>query len=387
MTLSHVSGRDVVSGRSMQVTVDNGEIRSLTFASTEETTWLSPGLIDLQVNGYGGCDLNVDTVDADVVIALTRKLLATGVTTYLPTIITGAEEQIEKSLRAVAAARKVDPLVARAVPFVSVEGPHISAEDGPRGAHPREYVRPPDLSEFERWQAASDNLVGMVTLSPHWENAPEYIAMLAAKGVLVAIGHTHATPAQIHLAADAGAKLSTHLGNGVSGQLARHPNLIWAQLADDRLTATFIPDGHHLPADTLKVMLRAKGIERSIFISDVVMLGGMEPGIYNVPIGGRVELRPDGRLSMIDAGFLAGAACPLKDGIAQATLSKTCTLGDAIRMSTENPGRFVGNRGILRPGAKADLVRFTLDAEARKMQILSVLIEGVEFPIESASGI
>jgi N-acetylglucosamine-6-phosphate deacetylase len=387
MISRYISGRDAVSGKPLQIGVEEGEIRSLASAPSEEAVWISPGLIDLQVNGYGGCDLNAPTVDADVVIALTRKLFATGVTTYLPTLVTASEEQIEKSLRAVAAARQADALVAHAIPFVFVEGPHISPEDGPRGAHPREYVRAPDLSEFERWQAVSGNLVGMVTVSPHWMNALEYIAALAAKGILVAIGHTHATPDQIHLAADAGATLSTHLGNGVGSRLARHPNLIWAQLADDRLTATFIADGHHLPADTLKSMVRAKGVERSVFVSDAVMLCGMASGIYQASIGGRVELRSDGRLSIVDTTTLAGAVSPLKDGIAQAAISGVCGLGDAVRMSTENPGRFVGHRGLLRPGARADLVRFTLDVETRKLQILSVLIDGVEWPMENAPGV
>ena len=381
MISRYISGRDPASGKPLRLGVEDGEIRSIDSGPADETAWLSPGFIDLQVNGYGGWDLNADTVDADLVSALARKLLATGVTTFLPTIITASEEQIIKVLRAVARARQTDSLVAHAVPFVHVEGPHISVEDGARGAHPREYVRPPDLSEFERWQAASCNLVGMVTVSPHWKNAAEYISALAAKGILVAIGHTQATPAQIHQAVDAGAKLSTHLGNGVSGQLPRHPNLIWAQLADDRLRATFIADGYHLPADTLKVMLRAKGIERSILISDAVAPAGMAPGTYHTSIGGRVELRADGRLSMIDTGFLAGAGRPLKDGIAQAAGSHVCTLGDAIRMATKNPGCFVGNRGALRPGAAADLVRFTLDTEQGGMRILSVMVEGIEWPI------
>lgn len=380
MNSQSISGYDPLSRSPLRIGVEDGEIRSIRSGPAEEGIWLTPGLIDLQVNGYCGCDLNADTVDADVVIALTRKLFATGVTTFLPTIITASEAQIIKALRAVAKARQVDALVAHAIPFAHVEGPHISPLDGPRGAHPREHVRPPDLSEFARWQATSGNLVGMVTVSPHGDDAAEYIATLVAKGIFVAIGHTHATPAQIHRAADAGASLSTHLGNGVGSQLPRHPNLIWAQLADDRLTATFIADGHHLPADTLKAMLRAKGVERSILISDAVAPAGLAPGIYDAAIGGRVELRADGRLNMLDTGFLAGAGLPLKDGIARSSLSGACALGDAVRMATANPGRFAGNRGLLRSGASADLVRFMLDAEKQNLQILSVMVKGVEWP-------
>ncbi|MGH9345160.1 MAG: N-acetylglucosamine-6-phosphate deacetylase, partial [Terriglobia bacterium] len=302
------------------------------------------------------------------------------VTTFLPTLISAPEEKLIYALRAIAKARTVSARAAYAIPFVHVEGPFISPEDGGRGAHSGDAIRPPSIAEFERWQSASGGLVGMVTLSPHWPNALEFIAALTDQGILISIGHTDATSERIHAAAAAGATLCTHLGNGVASMLPRHPNPIWAQLADDRLTATFIADGHHLPADTLKSMLRAKTIERSIFISDATALAGMPPGTYRSAIGGEVELRADGRLGMAGSELLAGAALPLKDGIAHAALFGICTLADAIRMSTENPGRLLGGRGTILPGRKADLVRFTIDEEEKRMTIQSVLIEGCEYP-------
>ena len=295
MAPKSITGRDPSSGEPLKVTIENGQIETIAMGPTDETAWLSPGFIDLQVNGYLGSDLNAGTVDPEVVISLTRKMISTGVTTYLPTIITASEERIIATLDAIAEARRSDPLVAHTVPFVHVEGPYISPEDGPRGAHARQHVRPASLAEFERWQTASNNLVGMVTISPHRNDALKFISVLSKMGILMAIGHSDATPAQVHDAADAGATLSTHLGNGLGSPLPRHPNLLWAQLADDRLTAAFIADGHHLPADTLKAMLRAKGIDRSFLVSDVVSLGGMPVGIYDTGVGGAVEVTADGR--------------------------------------------------------------------------------------------
>lgn len=378
MKSSVVVGRDALTGRPLRIVVEDGRVQAIHEGPDDELAWLSPGFIDLQVNGYAGCDLNNNAVEPDTVIELVKRLTATGVTTFLPTLISAPEEKIVHALRAIAAARNANSLVARVIPFVHIEGPFISPEDGPRGAHPREAIRPPSLNEFERWQSASGGLVGMVTLSPHWENAMEFIAALAGKGVLVSIGHTHASTEHVHAAAAAGATLSTHLGNGIASTLPRHPNPIWAQLADDRLTATFIADGHHLPADTLKSMLRAKTIARSIFVSDATALAGMAPGLYRSAIGGDVELRADGRLTMRGTNLLAGAALPLKDGIAQAVSSGACTLAEAVRMATENPGRLTGDRGILRAGAKADLVRFTIDPEMKRVTIQMVMIEGVE---------
>lgn len=374
-----ITGRDPVTAQPLRIAIEGNRIAEIAPGPAEETAWLAHGFIDLQVNGYGGCDLNGDTIDADLVVALVERLAATGVTTFLPTLITASESAIIRALRAIAEARASSAPAAHAIPFVHIEGPFLSADDGPRGAHPREHIRPPDLSEFDRWQAASGGLVGMVTLSPHWENATDFIRALASNGVRIALGHTHATAAQIQAAADAGASLSTHLGNGIAGLLPRHPNPIWAQLADDRLTATFIADGFHLPADTLKSMLRAKSIERSIFVSDATALAGMPEGSYSANIGGEVELRADGRLTMKGSDFLAGAALPLKDGIANAVSSSVCTLADAVRMATENPGRLVGDCGVLRVGATADLVRFTLDEESKRMTIETVLVEGELF--------
>ncbi len=379
MKSTSITGRDPSSGNALEVTIIDGRIQAIAPSSTEEAPWLSPGFIDLQVNGYLGSDVNSDDIGPDVMLALTSKMLALGVTTFLPTIITASEEKIIRALRAIAEARRASPHVAHAVPFVHVEGPFISPQDGPRGAHALEHVRPASLAEFTRWQAACGDLVGMVTVSPHSDSALEFISALANKGIVVAIGHSHATPAQIHAAADAGATLSTHLGNGLGSPLPRHPNLLWAQLAEDRLAATFIADGHHLPMDTFKSMVRAKGIDRSILVSDAVALGGMPVGIYQAGVGGAVEVTADGRVIDATGGrFLAGAYRPLTAGIAHAATIDGISLGGAIQMATENPGRFVDRRGTLQIGAEADLVLFHWDAAANGLEIQTVRVEGEE---------
>jgi N-acetylglucosamine-6-phosphate deacetylase len=379
MKSSSITGRDPSSGNVLEVIIENGRIRAIIPSPVEEAPWLSPGFIDLQVNGYLGNDVNSDDVDPDVMLALTHTMLALGVTTFLPTIITASEEKIIHALQAIATARRAHPLVAHAVPFAHVEGPFISPNDGPRGAHAREHVRAANLAEFVRWQAACGDLVGMVTVSPHSNDALELVSALANKGIVVAIGHSDATPAQIHAAADAGATLSTHLGNGLGSPLPRHPNLLWAQLAEDRLAATFIADGHHLPTDTLKSMLRAKGIARSILVSDAVALGGMPVGIYQAGVGGAVEVTPDGRvISASGGGFLAGAYRPLPVGIAHAAALDGVSLGGAIQMATENPGRFVGLNGTLHIGADADLVVFEWNTAANALEIQTVLVAGAE---------
>ena len=374
-----ITGLNSQTGEPVEVALRDGLIHSIAASQNTGDQWLSAGFVDLHVNGYGGADVNADEVDAEAIIDLTEKMIAGGVTTYLPTIITASEGKICAALCAVAAARRSSKLVAGCIPFVHVEGPHISPLDGYRGAHPVEYVRPPDLAEFARWQQASNGLVGMVTLSPHYAEAEEYIRSLSAQGVHCSIGHTHASPEQIRGAADAGAVLSTHLGNGIAGMIPRHTNPIWPQLSDDRLTAMLIADGQHLPADTIKAMVKAKGVGRAILVSDTVALAGLPAGMYDTPIGGRVELHPNGRLSLAGTEFLAGAVLPLKDGIARATAMTGISLGDSVRMATENPGRFAGGAGLLKVGKPADLVLFRVGGAGDCLCIDRVIVKGKEW--------
>lgn len=373
-----VIGRDVGTGQGLSVTITDGRIAAIEPTELEQASapYLAAGLIDLQVNGFRGLDFNDGALTPERVAALTRMMAGLGVTTYLPTLITASRSSLVSALATIAAARRQDPLCGRMIPFVHVEGPYLAPEDGPRGAHPREHVRPPDLDEVAEWQRASGGLVGKITLSPHHDQAPGFIRALVGQGLLVAIGHTSATAEQIHDAVAAGARLSTHLGNGAAAMLQRHPNFIWAQLADDRLDAGFIADGFHLPADTFKAMLRAKGLDRAYLVSDTTAPGGLAPGIYDQRIGGRVEVGSDGRLSVVGTPYLAGAGRPLCEDVALAIRMADLTLADGLRLATLNPGRFVGHRGRLAVGEAADLILFDWEQGAASLAIQETYVAG-----------
>ena len=241
-------------------------------------------------------------------------------------------------------------------------------------------MRPPDTAELAQWLAAAGGLLRIVTLSPEWEQAPEYVRFCVQHGVLAALGHTAATGEQISACVDAGATLSTHLGNGAPATLPRHPNMIWAQLADDRLYASLIADGHHLPAETLKVMIRAKTPARTVLVSDSVALAGLPPGEYDSGIGLRVAVTSDGRLSQVGTPYLAGASANLAEGVSKVTGLAGCRLSDAVRMATANPSSLLGpaarDRGRLRLGASADLVRFHWTEDAPALELQDVLVRG-----------
>lgn len=367
-----------MTGRGLAVETEGGVIKAVEFVEHGEKRWLSAGFVDLQVNGFAGHDLNALAPDVATVRALCRALLKVGVTSFLPTIITAPEARILTALRTIRDACARYPDVAAMVAGIHVEGPHIAPEDGPRGAHPAADVRPPDVAEFGRWQEAAGGLVKLVTLSPHWPEAPAYVRHLVKAGVLVSLGHTSADAAQIAAAVEAGASLSTHLGNGSHALLNRRHNHLWPQLADDRLTAMFIADGHHLTAAQLKVMLRAKGPGRSLVVSDTVALGGLAAGKYLTPIGGKVELRADGFLAIDDGtgNYLAGAALPLLASVPVLVNQVGLSFGEALALMTSAPGRVIGGRGVLAVGQPADLVALEWDGGAAAPRVVGAWSRG-----------
>lgn len=329
-----------------------------------------PGLVDLQVNGYAGIDVNADDMTAQTVVDLTRVLWTQGVTTYLPTVITAPEEKIRHVLAAVAEARRHDPLVAHSIAGVHVEGPALNADDGPRGAHDPAHLRDPDIAELGRWQHAAEGLVRIVTLAPERDRALEYIRYAAAHGIRTSIGHCAPGPDQVREAVAAGATLSTHLGNGTHRTLPRHPNHIWAQLAADALTAMFIADGHHLPADALTAMIRAKGVDRSILTSDSAALAGAAPGLHRTPVGGDVLVGEDGRLSLPRSGLLAGSGRSLLGCVAWATHNLPLREDEVVRMATANPARILGVAE--RAEAGGDRVDIEIDDDGIRISTVTV---------------
>jgi N-acetylglucosamine-6-phosphate deacetylase len=377
-----IEGRLVEDGRPARIVLRDGIIASLIRPERPVGyAWIAPGWVDLQVNGYEGHDANAEGADANVVAAMVRALWRWGVTAVCPTICTQSEERILASLGAVAGACDVDPLVAASVIGIHVEGPHISHEDGPRGAHPLEHIRPPDLHEFRRWQEAARGRIKIVTLSPEYQEAVGYIRGITADGVIASIGHTAASGDQIRAAVDAGARWSTHLGNGAHAVIRRHPNYIWDQLAEDRLSAGFIFDGHHLPPSVMRSVIRAKGVERSVLITDAVAVAGLPAGLYESSVGGQVELSPSGRLTLMGTPYLAGSVATLPVCLGNAMRHAGVNLHDAIRMVTANPSRLLGlpiaqGHESVRVGVAASLTVFRVSPETLDLEVQETIVAG-----------
>jgi N-acetylglucosamine-6-phosphate deacetylase len=369
------SGRSAVSGEPIEIQFESA-IQNVdpVLEEIDGDGLLEPGFIDLQVNGFAGVDFNSPTVPHEEIERAIRATFSTGVTRFYPTVITGAPDAMLAALRNLAAARE-SLTDGHAMEAFHVEGPHISPEDGPRGAHPREWVRPPDFAEFQRMQDAAQGHVRLITISPHWPGAPRYIEQITELGVVASIGHTRATPQQIRDAIAAGATMSTHIGNG-AGSATRTEDFIACQLAETRLAASFIVDYHHLPDEFLRRALDAKGAERSILVTDAAAPALCAPGPYMLG-GVAVELRDDDRVTLRGGNRLAGSSLRMDRAIGNVMARAGLSLAHAVTMATTNParvGRVPGRLRGLQPGSRADLVRFAMNAG--RIEILETWLSG-----------
>jgi N-acetylglucosamine-6-phosphate deacetylase len=294
-----------------------------------------PGLFDLQVNGFGGIDFNGADLTADRVAEALHRMRETGVTRCLPTLITSSLDRFAASARLLA--RVADPALAG----IHMEGPYLSPADGARGAHPLEHVAPASVDDFRRRQDAAEGRIVLVTLAPEVPGALPLVEYLVAAEVRVAIGHTAATPQQLGDAIAAGATLATHLGNGCPQMLPRHPNVIWELLAADAVLASVIADGHHLPAATVKAMVRAKSAERTILVTDAIAAAGCAPGPYTIG-GVGCELGADGRVSLPGTPYLAGSSLTLDRAIANTVRYTGLRLEAVIPMASTIPAAYLG---------------------------------------------
>ncbi len=367
-------GVDALTGSAVEIEFGK-KIEAVQPRAETGAIFVAPGFIDIQVNGFAGVDFNDPRAPHQEIARAVRAQWACGVTRLYPTVITGAPDDMTAALRNLARAKETLE-EGESMDGFHVEGPYIGAEDGPRGAHPKQWVRKPDFNEYKRWQDAAGGRVRIVTLSPEWPEAPRYIEQIVERGTVASIGHTGATAQQIADAVSAGASLSTHLGNGAHAVMRRHPNYIWEQLAEDRLMADFIVDGIHLGAAYLKTALRAKGIERSVLVTDAAAPAGAAPGRYY--LGEQpVDLTADDRVVLAGTEKLAGSALKMHRAVENVVRMTGVTMADAVRMATVNAakaGRVPDRAAGLAAGERADFVQFGRDGA--RIDVQAVWVSG-----------
>lgn len=359
----------------ISILIEGGEISRILRKTTLDnpknaTVYIAPGFIDNQVNGYAGVSFSfgVGELTVDRVRKATQALWKEGVTTYLPTLTTNSRDVLLNNFSILADAIKA-PQIGLSIPGFHLEGPYISHIDGFRGAHPKQWVRPPDWQEFLDLYEAADQKIIQVSLAPEIEGALEFINKCIKKDIMVALAHHNAPANIIKMAIDAGAAIATHLGNGCANMINRHVNPLWPQLADDRLMASIIVDGFHLRPEEVQVFYKVKGTNGIILTSDVTSLAGMPPGEYESK-GRTVILTTDGMIKYPAQNVLAGSASPIIKGVGNMMKFTGCSLADAVHMASRNPAKLynLNDRGEIKPGKRADLVLFNLDDYVLKIK-------------------
>ncbi|WAH44588.1 amidohydrolase family protein [Alicyclobacillus fastidiosus] len=377
------TGRHWITGDTVVITcTEDGRIKRMESSDQRSNVWIGPGLIDIQVNGAGGFNLNDIAARPITALGVLNTLRTYGITRFCPTVITGTKDRMLNSIHAITRACEIDGFMEYSTIGIHVEGPFISVDDGPRGAHNRDWVRDPNWDEFLEWKRVSNGRIKKVTLAPEKPGAIEFIKRLVDCGVIAAIGHSSATEEEIQRAIEAGATLSTHLGNGAHPYIKRHPNYIWAQLAADSMWAGLIPDGFHLPPSTLKVMVRTKG-RKAILTSDASQLCGMLPGRYKTYDNGEVVLEPSGLLHLAHThDILAGSATPLYVGISNMVKFGISNLGEAINMASLHAAELfdIAHQGVgtLCEGGPADVMIYNADEieSGGPIKILKTICKG-----------
>jgi len=350
--IAAVGNRDAVSIPSQERVVDLGD------------SILTPGLIDMHVHGGAGHDV-MEGCDESLA-AIERLMVRHGVTSYCPTTVTAPLDQTLKSLEDLArAAERADGDggrdSTRAQPLgIHLEGPFLS--HARRGVHPAIYLQPASSEAFNQMWDAAAGRIRVLTIAPELEGALDLIVDASRRGVCVSVGHSNATLVQAIAGIQAGVRHATHTFNAMRRFDHRDPGLLGTILTDRRLTADIIADGIHVAPIVVDLFVRCKGVDGAVLITDGISATGMPDGTYRLG-SFEVQVR-DNRCE--SHGKLAGSVLTLDRAVRNMMSFAKVSFQDSIRMATLNPARVLGiehRKGLLQPGADADLVVFSSAGE------------------------
>lgn len=365
-------------GQVYEIEIRGKQIAALRKSRKRTDLYVGPTLFDVQVNGYGGRTCAIQRPEEKAHLAeINKTFRALGIGWWVPTLCTASRESLATSVRLIGEALDEDADLAASVPGLHLEGPYLSPLDGPRGAHSRQHVRNPDWDEFQRLQDLCRGRILYITLAPELPGAIEFIRKAVASGVVVSMGHTNLDRDDLTAAVDAGASMSTHLGNGAHNMIQRHNNYIWYQLACRKTFASFIADGHHLPQECLYSLIHAKGRELSLITSDSVSLAGLKPGIYGEGEE-KVELLPSGRINLLGTPNLAGSASNLLQCVENVIRLAQLSHADGWRLASVNAAQAMRleKRLGIEVGKEASLSVYRYDPTGPRIQVVETWIAG-----------
>ncbi|HPS52470.1 MAG TPA: amidohydrolase family protein [Phycisphaerae bacterium] len=306
--------------------------------------YTGPGLVELQVNGYAGVNFNAlpENYSIDNFRKAMHAMKKRGIVMALPTIITDDIDRTLLRFKLFSRYLAADAELAAFYPGVHLEGPFISREEGPRGAHNMRFcANPCDYPDIiYRFNEAASGRVVIITLAPELPGAINLIKNGVQAGIIMSLGHCNPSTDDVDAAIDAGASMCTHLGNGSHQVVPRLNNYINKQLSADELAAGFIADGHHIPFFALKNFLRAKGLDKSYLTTDAIAAAEMGCGVFQLGPNDKVEVTAEGRCQIPGQANLAGSALTLDSAILNVVKNCGITWEDAWKMASVNPANF-----------------------------------------------
>lgn len=298
-----------------------------------------PGFVDLQVNGHRGVDFSSPELTIGGVTSVCEALRDHGVAGFLPTIISSPPSLIRRNSGLIARAQQQSP-AGSAILGIHLEGPFLETSKGSRGAHRLEHMSRPSLELLNGMVQWCQGLLRLITVSPGLPGIEELIRTAVSNRIAVSLGHHNASRSAILRALEAGATAQTHLGNGIAGRLNRTNNALFHVLAEDRLAAMIIADGHHLPQSFLQTVWEIKGRARTIMVSDQSPITGLPPGRYRT-LGNDVILDAHGKVSNPAEGHLVGSGLTIDHSVLNLLRLRICDPVDIGMIAFENPLRLI----------------------------------------------
>lgn len=326
---------------------------------------LLPGFIDIHVHGgHGGDFMDADAASYDNITSFHAR---GGTTTILATTVTASREKISQVLQAASAYRS-RPMPGAKLAGVHLEGPFISPKWS--GAQNPAHIAPPQTDWLKEWTEAYPGLIKIMTLAPEREGALGVIEWLRGQGIVASAGHTDASFEEIQGAAAAGLCHAVHTFNAMKGLHHREPGTAGAVLADGRITAEVIADGHHVHPACIRLLAQAKGPEQLVLITDAISASGLESGNYK--LGGLDVVMADGVARLREGGALAGSTLTMIEAVRYAVTKAGLSLQAASQAASGNPARVLGLdkiTGSIASGKRADLVLVNPDWSVEQVWI------------------
>lgn len=320
-----------------------------------------PGMIDIHVHGAGGADFMDATPEAFDTVA--RSLAKEGTTSYLATTMTNPTERIHETLCNIANYREFSYETGKAEMLgIHLEGPFINVAQ--KGAQPAASIKSPDIGLFDEWQESAKGAIRIVTYAPELDTDHIFSKGLQERGIIGSMGHTDATYEEANQAIDEGVTHATHLFNGMKGLHHREPGVVGAALLNEEVHVEVIPDGYHFHPDLLKVVLKMKGLERILVITDGIRAKGMPDGEYD--LGGSNVVVRCGKCMLEDGTSLAGSIVTMNDARRNMAEWLGLTLPELAQITSLNQARRLGideKKGSIAIGKDADIVILNEDGE------------------------